>query len=91
MMKQKMQRIEALQQNVKLQKDTLIGGISANYGNTNNQSIKRDSSNISTKKKVNKNNEEDEDSDSSQKNLFTEKYFSPNKNFTNYINDHKHK
>ena len=91
MMKQKMQRIDALQQNVKLQKDTVIGGNSLNYSNSNTQNVKRDSSNISNKKKLNKNGENDEDSDSNQNNLFTEKYFSPNKNFKNYMKDHKHK
>lgn len=43
------------------------------------------------RKKGNKNGENEEDSDSNQNNLFTEKYFSPNKNFMNYMRDHKHK
>ena len=90
MMKRKMQRIEALQQNVKSQKDSISNSIPNNIS-VNTQNIKRDISNNVSKKKKTKDEQDGNNSDSSQKNLFTEKHFTPNKHFANYINDHKHK
>ena len=90
MMKRKMERIEALQQNLRFQKDSNFGSTITNL-TSNGQSLKRDTSNILNKKKKTKDDEDISDSDLNQKNVFTEKHFTPNKNFVNYIKDHKHK
>lgn len=89
-MKRKMQRIEALQQNLRFQKDTNFTSTSTNLA-PNNQSLKRENSNILNKKKKDNSDDDLSDTNMNQKNVFTEKHFTPNKNFVNYIKDHKHK
>ena len=67
--------------NINKQKDTSTGpGIS----HTGSQGTSRKDS--SAKKETSAPTEPSE-----QQNLFTDKYFSPNENFTNYRRDHKHK
>ncbi|CAI2361225.1 unnamed protein product [Moneuplotes crassus] len=86
-MKKKMERIEALQTNIKMAKETSC--TSASSGTKN---LTRRESSMCVKKKKKKNRKDDEsDSEYPALNLFTEKHFAPNDNFPKYIRDHKHK
>lgn len=86
MMRKKMERIEALQMNVKMQKE-----FSAESNSVPNNG--RRESSIKPKQSDSENHEgkESKHQEPNQQNLFTEKYFNPNENFTNYRMDHKHK
>lgn len=82
-----MERIEALQESLKLQK--LTSSTSASSGAKN--ITRRDSSMSIKKKKKKRLKEDDSFEEYPALNLFTEKHFTPNDNFPKYIRDHKHK
>lgn len=86
MMKKKMDRIEAMQNNVKIHKET-----SSTTATSNTKNLTRRESLVSLKKKPIINKSDSDSEEGKQQNLFTERYFTPNENFGSYMKDHKHK
>lgn len=85
-MKKKMDRIEAMQNNVKIHKET-----SSTTATSNTKNLTRRESLVSLKKKPIINKSDSDSEEGKQQNLFTERYFTPNENFGSYMKDHKHK